>query len=82
MKKVTVYSTKTCPYCTMLTRWLKENNIEYTEYKVDENPIAAQNMMMISGQQGVPFTTVEEEGKDMAKILGYDVVKLKEALGV
>jgi glutaredoxin len=61
MKKVTVYSTMTCPYCVMLTQWLDENNVKYTEYKVDQNPIAAQNMINLSGQRGVPFTTVEDD---------------------
>ena len=83
MKKITVYSTSTCPYCLMLTRWLKQNELEYTEYKVDKNPFAAQKMVSISGQMGVPFTTIEDEGgKEMTKILGYDVAKLQSTLAV
>ena len=80
MKKVTVYSTTTCPYCVMLTRWLKERDVDFTEYKVDLNPMAAQAMVSISGQMGVPFTTVETDEQPMAKILGFDVAKLESAL--
>ena len=80
MKKVTVYSTTTCPYCIMLTRWLKDKNVEFTEYKVDQNPIAAQAMVSLSGQMGVPFTTVEGEGGEMVKILGFDTKKLENSL--
>lgn len=57
--KVTVYSTTTCPYCVMLKRWLDEKKIEYTEYMVDKNPVAAQVMVRQSGQMGVPFSTIE-----------------------
>ena len=72
MKKITVYSTNTCPYCRMLTAWLKDKQIDYTEYKVDENPFAAQHMVNLSGQMGVPFTTIEDEDGSMEKILGFD----------
>lgn len=81
MKKVTVYSTSTCPYCVMLTRWLNDKKIDYTEYKVDQNPFAAQSMVSLSGQMGVPFTTIED-GDEMTKILGFDVPKLQSSLSV
>ncbi len=81
-KKVTVYSTRTCPYCHMLVRWLDEKNIPYTQYMVDQNPIAAEAMVHLSGQMGVPFTTVESEDGDMAKILGFNVPKLQEVLAI
>lgn len=70
--KITVYSTRTCPYCVMLKRWLDEKSVKYTEYYVDENPIAAREMIRLSGQMGVPFSTVEYGAKEMRKILGFD----------
>ncbi len=70
--KITVYSTKTCPYCNMLKSWLNSKSIEFTNYSVDENPIAAQNMVRISGQMGVPFSTIEYDDGSMEKILGFD----------
>lgn len=83
MNKITVYSTTTCPYCVMLKRWLDEHKLEYTEYKVDQNPIAAQSMVHLSGQMGVPFTTIEDEKGDfIAKILGFDVPQFQHVLGV
>lgn len=80
--KVTVYSTTTCPYCRMLTRWLNDNKVEYTEYKVDRNPFAAQMMVSLSGQMGVPFTTLEGEDGTMDKVLGFDVPKFQKLLNV
>jgi len=70
--KVTVYTTKTCAYCHMLKDWLKDKKVEYTEYKVDENPIAAQHMVQMSGQMGVPFSTIEKDNGETVGILGFD----------
>ena len=79
MKKVTVYSTTTCPYCVMLKTWLNDQKVEFKEYLVDQNPIAAQQMINLSGQRGVPFTTIEEDDQ-ITKILGFDVPRLKATL--
>lgn len=78
--KITVYSTTTCPYCVMLKRWLDEHKISYTNYMVDLNPIAAQNMINLSGQRGVPFTTIEHDNGQLDKILGYDIARFQQAL--
>ncbi len=80
MKKVTVYSTTTCPYCKMLTGWLRDNHIDYTEYKVDQNPFAAQAMINLSGQRSVPFTTIEVDNKITDRILGFDLNQLRGVL--
>lgn len=79
---ITVYSTKTCAYCTMLKKWLDDKKIEYTAYNVDENPIAAQNMLRISGQMSVPFSTFEYDDGKIITISGYNRVKFNEALGI
>jgi glutaredoxin 3 len=62
----------------MLKNWLDEKKIEYTAYNVDINPIAAQQMVQLSGQMGVPFTTIEKEDGDMIKILGFDRPRFQE----
>lgn len=81
MKKITVYSTRTCPYCIMLKKWLDDKNIEYAAYNVDVNPIAAQQMMLISdGQRGVPFSTIEHEDGSTDKIVGFDRQSFEKAL--
>lgn len=80
--KITIYSTKHCPYCVMLKRWLDEKNVKYTNYNVDENPIAAKNMVRLSGQMGVPFSTIEYGTDKMEKILGFDRQKFDSILKV
>lgn len=78
--KITVYSTTTCPYCVMLKRWLDGQKIAYTDYLVDKNQFAAQNMIQLSGQMGVPFSTIEYADGSMEKILGFDRAKFETAL--
>ena len=64
----------------MLKRWLDEKNVEYKEYLVDKNPYAAQTMIQLSGQMGVPFSTVEHEDGSMDKILGMNREAFEVAL--
>ncbi len=78
--KITIYSTRTCPYCKMLKSWLDTKSVAYTNYNVDENPYAAQLMVSQSGQMGVPFSTVEYEDGRVEKILGFDRVRFEAAL--
>ena len=75
--KITVYSTRSCTYCTMLKRWLDERSLKYTNHNVDEDSDAANEMVNLSGQMGVPFSTIELADGRMAKILGFDVEKFE-----
>jgi len=78
--KITIYSTKRCAYCTMLKQWLDNKKVEYTVYNIDENPIAAQQMTLLSGQTGVPFSTIERDDGTTEKILGFDRKKFSAVL--
>ncbi|MEI6237731.1 MAG: glutaredoxin family protein [Candidatus Saccharibacteria bacterium] len=78
--KITVYSTATCGYCNMLHKWLKENKIEFQEKRVDKDYESAREMMLKSGQMGVPFTVIiDKDGKEH-KVLGFDTAKISAAL--
>lgn len=78
--KITIYSTKTCAYCQMLKRWLDERSIAYTNFNVDEDSAAASEMVKLSGQMGVPFSTIEQADGKVTKILGFDVAKFEAVL--
>jgi glutaredoxin len=83
MKKdnqITVYSTAACGYCHMLKSWLDENELKYTEKQVDKDYDFAREMMLKSGQMGVPFTVIKDKEGNEQKILGFDVQRLKSAL--
>ncbi len=64
----------------MLKRWLDGKKVEYTDYMVDKNPIAAQSMVQLSGQRGVPFSTVEHDDGTVDKILGFDRAQFEASL--
>ena len=76
-KKVTVYSTPTCPFCIRAKQFLKENNIQYADIDVSSDQTKAQEMVDRSGQMGVPVIDVEG-----TIIVGFDKDKIKEALGI
>ncbi|HEY4579202.1 MAG TPA: glutaredoxin domain-containing protein [Savagea sp.] len=75
MSKATVYTTSTCPYCTMLTSYLSENNIPYEEINVQQDPAAGQRLVQTTGQMGVPQTELNGQW-----ILGFDPEGIQAAL--
>lgn len=64
----------------MLKRWLKDQGVNFEEYMVDKNPYAAQMMVSLSGQRGVPFSTVEHNDGLVDKILGFDRAQFEASL--
>jgi len=76
-KRVTVYSTPTCTWCTTLKTHLKKNNIRFTDIDVSKDQKAAEAMTKRSGQQGVPQTDI---GGVM--IVGFDKNKINSLLGI
>ena len=76
-KRVTVYSTPTCSWCTTLKTHLKKNGIRFTDINVSRNQTAATEMQRRSGQMGVPVIYIDDE-----LMVGFDKDKLSSALGV
>jgi alkyl hydroperoxide reductase subunit F len=76
MPKVTVYSTKSCPYCRMVKAFLERQGIDYVSIDVGTDKEQAKKMVEISGQYGVPVTTVDDE-----VIVGFDAQRLNELFG-
>lgn len=77
MKKVEIYSTPTCTYCTMAKDFFKQNNIQYTEYNVATDLAKRKEMVDKSGQMGVPVIVI---GNDLT--VGFDRDRLASLLGV
>lgn len=65
-KKVEVFVTAWCPYCTKLESFLKKNDVDYTRYDVEQDADGGQIFNEIGGQ-GVPVTRVGSE-----VVHGYD----------
>ncbi len=76
MPKVTVYSTRNCPYCRMAKAFLEKHGIPYTGIDVGEDTEQAKKMIEISGQRGVPVIVVDNE-----IIVGFDAQRLNELFG-
>jgi len=82
MAKVTMYKTMTCPYCKMESEYLNSKGIKFEEIYVDKDPKAAEEMVKISNQMGVPFTVIEKDDGSKDTILGFDRSKIDAGLGL
>ena len=80
MPKVTLYTTRTCPFCKMQTKYLNSKGVAYEQILVDEHPEEIEKMVSISGQMGVPFTVIEKGDGTRLTILGFDQKTLDETL--
>jgi len=57
-KKVTVYSTPTCPFCTYAKDFFKQNGVSFDDVDVSRDQTKAQEMVEKSGQMGVPVIDI------------------------
>lgn len=55
---VKVYSTPTCPWCTVAKKYLSSKNIAYADLDVSADRNAAMEMVSKSGQRGVPVIDI------------------------
>ena len=72
MSKVTVYTSNTCPYCTMAKDYLKDREVAFEEKNVQTDKEARQELMAM-GYTGVPVICVDDE-----QIVGFDKARLDE----
>lgn len=72
---INVYSTQSCPYCTMVKNYLREKKVAFSEYDVGRDRRKADEMVRKSGQMGVPV--VEINGRI---IVGFNKPEIDRAL--
>jgi len=77
MKKVIVYSTTVCPWCVKVKDFLTQNSVPYEERNAETNPEYVKELFEKSGGYGVPVLDIEG-----TIIIGFNVPKIKEALGL
>lgn len=82
MTQVKMYTTATCAYCRAEKAFLTSKGVAFQEIAVDTNPMAAQEMIRLSGQLGVPFTVITKDDGSTVNILGFDQARLSQALGI
>jgi len=63
-----IYSTAICPYCVRAKMLLEKRNINYVEYRIDQDSQKLEEMLRLSrGRQSVPQIFIDEQ-----HIGGYD----------
>ncbi len=82
MPKVKIYSTTTCPYCTLAKEYFKEKGVEYEDVLLDQQPDEVQASMDTCGSMGVPCIHITKDDGTEAKILGFDKNAINQALGL
>ncbi len=60
MKKITIYSTRICPYCVRAKNFFEKRNIEYKEIMIDVDPEQMKVMIEKSGRQSVPQIFIDD----------------------
>ena len=58
-KKIIVYSTPTCHFCTMAKNYFTKMGVSYQDINVGVDRVAAQEMIKKSGQMGVPVIDID-----------------------
>jgi glutaredoxin-like YruB-family protein len=76
-KRVTVYSTPSCPHCKTLKTHLRRNGISFRDINVASDQQKAQELVKRTGQQGVPQTEINGQW-----VLGFDKAKINRLLEI
>ena len=76
-KKVTVFSTTTCPWCIQAKDYLKEKGIHFKNIDVSEDAEWAKKMFDKSHQMGVPQLWIDDE-----VVVGFDVERINKLLRI
>ena len=74
MKDIIVYSSNTCPYCTLAKKYLEEKGVAYVEKNVQTDKDARAELMSM-GHMGVPVLVIDGE-----QIVGFDKDRLETIL--
>lgn len=62
MPKIEVYSTAVCPYCVSAKNLLKAKGLEWTEVRIDTDPVQRDAMLTRSGgRRSVPQIFVNDQ---------------------
>ena len=63
MSKIEIYTWQYCPFCIKAKTLLKKKNIKFTEYKIDGDEAARDEMSLrASGRRSLPQIFINDEG--------------------
>lgn len=66
-KRVKLYTTATCHWCKVTKAYLDDHRIEYTAYDVIHDLQARREMLVATGQHGVPVLLIGDKA-----MVGWD----------
>lgn len=73
---VKVYSTPSCPWCTVAKNYLASKKVSFEDVDVSRNREAAIEMVQKSGQRGVPVLDING-----SIVVGFDQAMIERLLG-
>ncbi len=79
-KNITIYTTNTCAYCSMVKRFLSAKGKSYEEVNLDQEPARQKEALELSGALTVPVTVVTKEDDSKEVVVGYNLAKLAPAV--
>jgi len=80
-KNITIYTSNTCKYCSMVKQYLKMKGKDYSEVNIENEPAKIQEMTAITGgQMNVPVTVVTQTDGSQDVTIGYNLGKLSSAI--
>jgi len=79
-KNITIYTTNTCAYCSMVKKFLTAKGKSYEEVNLDQEPARQQEALELSGALTVPVTVVTKEDDSQEVVVGYNLSKLAPAV--
>ena len=63
MSKIEIYTWQYCPFCIKAKNLLNKKNIQFTEYKIDGDEAAREEMSLrASGRRSLPQIFINDKG--------------------
>jgi glutaredoxin 3 len=75
-KKVTLYTTPTCPWCQVAKRYLTENGVGFAEVDISTDRAGLREMVLMTAQHGVPVLRIGEKA-----LVGWNVEEFERLYG-
>ena len=72
-KRITVYTTPVCPFCDHAKAYLTGRDLAYTEVDVSTDRAGLREMVVMTGQRGVPVVRVGDKA-----LVGWNVARFRE----
>lgn len=80
MKKITIYTRSTCPYCDKIKAYLTSKGYPYEIVNLDDEPERQQDAQLASGSLTVPITIIEQADQTQSVVVGFNLQRLVPAL--